>query len=284
MIPPGDPPNRSPHVQRMMLYCHDGTGIGHLRRGLAICGRLADRFPSASFLLVTGSPYLPLFELPHGVDYVKLPALEKIDNGRYQGKTLCLKTRRLLQCRRALLLATAQYFRPSVFLVDKAPLGVRREVVPTLRWIQRNCPDSRVVFGMRDIEDSPAATREQWLANDVPGMLEEYFDEVWVYGMRSICDVVRDYQLSPRIEQKLTYMGYVARGPCAHDEPAPAESGGSDRFLSPLVAAPTARGCSGRIAPRRPSAWQSTAVNRRSLPGRICRPRRGVNCEMLSAQ
>jgi len=200
----------------MMLYCHDGTGIGHLRRGLAICDHVAGRFPEASMLLVTGTPYVPLLELPRGVDYVKLPALEKRDNERYEGKTLCVKSQRLMQCRRALLLSTVRYFRPSVFVVDKAPLGVCREMVPTLRWIQRNCPSTRVIFGMRDIEDTASVTARKWREHGVPQILSECFHGVWVYGMESICNVVEDYELGPAVAKKLQYLGYVGRQPCKH--------------------------------------------------------------------
>jgi len=202
--------------QRMMLYCHDSVGIGHFRRGLAICQHLAGRFPGASFLLATGTPYVPLFALPQGVDYLKLPSIAKGGDGEYHSKTLGLGTRQVLGCRRALLLSAVRYFRPSVFLVDKAPAGVCREMVPTLKWMQRNCPQTRVVFGMRDIEDSPEATIRQWSRDGVPEVLEECFDEIWVYGMQAVYDVAREYRLSPKVQSKLRYQGYFHRRPCDH--------------------------------------------------------------------
>lgn len=208
--------DRQNNFQRMMVYCHDSVGLGHLRRSLAICEHLANGFPTASFLLATGTPYVPLFKLPAGVDFVKLPSIAKNSDGRYEAKTLGLEIGHLLACRRALLLATVKYFRPTVFLVDKAPLGVCREMIPTLKWIQRNCPETRVVFGMRDIEDSPEATIRQWAADGVPALLEECFDEIWVYGMESVYDVVREYQLSGGVQKKLRYTGYIERRPCEH--------------------------------------------------------------------
>ncbi len=203
-------------TQRMMFYCHDSMGVGHLRRGVAICTHLAEKFPRASFLLVTGSPYVPLFKLPQGVDYIKLPALTKDPAGAYHSKHLGLRVRQLLRCRRAMILATVQSFQPSVFLIDKTPVGVCQEMVPTLRWIQRNCPNTRVVFGMRDIEDSPETTIRQWARQDVPAVLDECFDEVWVYGSESVYDVVQEYKLTQRVEDKLQYTGYIRRAPCDH--------------------------------------------------------------------
>jgi predicted glycosyltransferase len=70
---------------------------------------------------------------------------------------------------------------------------------------------------MRDIEDEPTATLEQWSRLDVVRMLEDYFDEVWVYGMREVFDVASEYRLSRCIREKLRFMGYIARGGCAHE-------------------------------------------------------------------
>ncbi|MEE9293487.1 MAG: glycosyltransferase [Phycisphaerae bacterium] len=204
-------------ADRMMVYCHDSVGIGHLRRSIAICERLTSRFPGSSFLIATGTPYVPLFTIPRGMDYVKLPALNKRSDGVYESKFLPLRTRQLLKCRRALLLATVQYFRPSIFLVDKNPVGVCRELVPVLQWLRRNCPQTRVVFGMRDIEDTPEATIRQWNDQDVPRVLEECYDEIWVYGSQSVYDVVREYRLPQSVCNKLSYTGYIERNPCDHD-------------------------------------------------------------------
>lgn len=202
--------------QRVMVYCHDGMGIGHLRRNLCICEDLVRRFPQASFLLATGTPFASLFELSHGIDYLKLPAIAKRSSGQYSSKYLDVQTRHLITCRRALLLATVQHFRPSVLLVDKAPVGVHAEMLPALRWLRRNVPDTAVVFGMRDIEDSPEATIRQWSAGGALEALEENYDEIWVYGMDSVFDVAHEYQLGARIRSKLRFTGYIERFPCHH--------------------------------------------------------------------
>ena len=88
--------DRQHNFQRMMVYCHDSVGLGHLRRSLAICEHLSGKFPTASFLLATGTPYVPLFKLPDGVDFVKLPSIAKGADGNYESKTLGLKIDHLL--------------------------------------------------------------------------------------------------------------------------------------------------------------------------------------------
>ncbi|HEY3242199.1 MAG TPA: glycosyltransferase [Phycisphaerae bacterium] len=214
--------------QRVFAYCHDSVGIGHLRRTLNICDRIGALHPDASFLLATGTPYVSCFSASAHVDCIKLPALTKEDNGTYRSKFLALPLERLMRCRESLLRDAAEHFDPGVLLIDKAPLGVCCELVPTLRWLRRHRPDVRVVFGMRDIEDDPQATIAQWAHDRVPQMLEDCFDEVWVYGMREVFDVAEQYRLSRGIQDKLRFMGYVSRGTCAH---APAQLGGAPEVL-----------------------------------------------------
>ena len=194
-----------------MAYCHDSVGIGHLRRTMAICERIGEMYSDSSFLLATGTPYVPLFNNLPRVDYMKLPALAKEENGHYGSKFLNITLDRLIRCRESLLIQAAEHFDPDVMLVDKAPLGVCRELVPTLRWLREHRPNTRIIFGMRDIEDSPEATIRQWAEDGVVEMLEACFDEVWVYGMPDVFNPVVEYQLPKSIQDKLRFMGYISR-------------------------------------------------------------------------
>ena len=203
---------------RILAYCHDGVGLGHLRRTLNICEHVGTSLGQASFLIATGSPYISLFSRVAGVDYLKLPSLRKVDNDRYVAKFLALSSSQILRCRESLLLETVRHYDPHVLLIDKAPLGVCGELVSTLHWLRRHRPKTRIIFGMRDIEDEATVTITQWARLGVQHMLEEYFDEVWVYGMRDVFDVAEEYRFSDAIKGKLHFMGYVTRRPCPHSE------------------------------------------------------------------
>lgn len=199
--------------RRVMAYCHDSVGIGHLRRTMAICDRIGSEFKDTSFLLATGTPYVPLFRNTSCVDYVKLPALRKDDQGDYGSKFLNVASDRILRCRASMLLEAARHFEPDVLLVDKAPLGVCRELVSALRWTREHRPNTKIVFGMRDIEDAPEATIRQWSRDGVADVLASCFDEVWIYGMKDVFDAVKEYRLPSRVAEKCRYMGYIARPP-----------------------------------------------------------------------
>ena len=203
--------------KRTMAYCHDSVGLGHFHRTLAISERICGTDPASTFLLATGTPYVPIFDLPEGVDYVKLPALAKTSGASYRGKYLNVSIERILRCREAILLSTAQTFEPEVLLVDKAPSGVCGELLPTLRWLRENLPKTRIVFGMRDIEDDPETTIAQWSANGAISALDQYYDEIWVYGMKNVFDVADAYRLPGSIHDKMRFVGYVVQDPCRHD-------------------------------------------------------------------
>jgi len=197
---------------RVMAYCHDSVGIGHLRRTMSICHRLSHDHPDSSSLLATGTPYVPLFDQIPRVDYVKLPALMKVQSGTYGSKFLNISLGRLLRCRESMLLRTAEHLDPDVLLVDKAPLGVCRELLPTLQWLRRHRPRTRIIFGMRDIEDAPEATIRQWKRDGVLPVLDECFDEIWVYGMAEVFNPLVEYRIPSEVGKKVRFMGYVTRG------------------------------------------------------------------------
>lgn len=208
---------------RVMAYCHDGVGIGHLRRTLNICSGVGQAVPGSCFLLATGTPYVPLFKNVPRVDYIKLPALSKVANGVYAWKFLGLPSARLLECRAALLLQTAEHYDPHVLLVDKAPLGVCGELLKTIKWLRAHRPQTRIVFGMRDIEDQPKTVIEQWREEGISAALSTHFDEIWVYGMQSVFDPAMEYALPDAVREKMTFLGYLGRAACDHVEPPGAQ-------------------------------------------------------------
>ena len=200
----------------MLAYCHDSVGVGHLRRTLAICEKLNSVRGDCTFLLATGSPYVPLFRPPPSVDYIKLPALTKTADGEYCSKFLSMDLKQILRCREALILQAAQSFQPDLLLVDKAPVGVCGELLPALRWLHASRPEVPLIFGMRDVEDEPRATVRQWQQSGALEAFERFFTEIWVYGSQDLFDVGQAYDLPESVRRKLRYTGYVARPPCEH--------------------------------------------------------------------
>jgi len=217
---------------RVFAYCHDGVGIGHLARTTAICNRIGKDLPDASFLIATGTPYVSMFNGLKHADYIKLPALVKAHNNDYRSKFFSLPSDNVMQLRASMLRDSVRYFDPTIVIVDKAPIGVCGELLSALEWLREHRPNTRIVFGMRDIEDAAPVTIDQWEKLGVTAKLSQLFDEIWVYGVQQIFDVADHYQLPPSVQRKLRYVGYVTRA-----VPNPSCSNGKDENskASPFV-------------------------------------------------
>src|SRR5215471_10863943 len=109
---------------RFLFYSHDGMGMGHVHRHLAIAAALAERCPQSKILLATSLDEVASLGLPPNVDTLKLPGLRKIGNNQYAARRLGLSSAQIRHVRSALLQAAVESFRPSVVLADKHPFGV----------------------------------------------------------------------------------------------------------------------------------------------------------------
>src|ERR1043166_4077613 len=119
--------NASGLGMRFLFYSHDGLGLGHTRRNLAIAAALTELCPEASVLLATGADYVSRLGLPPHVDILKLPGLRKVSNGEYSSRHLRIPVHEIRSLRAELLLTAVKSFSPSVVLVDKHPFGASGE-------------------------------------------------------------------------------------------------------------------------------------------------------------
>jgi predicted glycosyltransferase len=192
---------------RFMLYSHDGLGLGHVRRNLAIAAAVTEAEPEASVLLVTGCTELGAHGLAPNVDVLTVPGLRKLGNGNYSARRLAMSGRDIRALRTAQIEAAVRGFRPDVMLVDKHPLGVREELRPALETLL--AAGGRAALGFRDVLDHPATVRREWTATNLTATAQEYFERLLVYGDRSVLDFVQEYRLPASLAVRARYCGYV---------------------------------------------------------------------------
>ncbi len=195
---------------RFLLYSHDGVGLGHTRRNLALAGAVTRLDPSTAVLLATGSQSVGRLGLPSGVDFLQLPSLRKESNGRYLARHLSIEADELFRLRSAILDATVRSFRPNVVLIDKHPLGANGELVTAIRSVKQL--GGRLVLGLRDILDEPEAVRQEWFDAAIPEFIDRSYDQILIYGSRTVFDPVKEYGLSPNLEDRTLFCGYVLHG------------------------------------------------------------------------
>ena len=124
------------HHKRILIYSHDTFGLGHLRRCRTIAHSLVERYKELSVLILSGSPIIGSFDFRARVDFVRIPGVIKLRNGEYTSLNLHIDIDETLAMRASIIQHTAAIFEPDLFIVDKEPLGLRGEVLPTLKLLQ----------------------------------------------------------------------------------------------------------------------------------------------------
>jgi predicted glycosyltransferase len=191
------------------MYSHDTYGLGHIRRTMAIASHL--RRPNINILILTGSPIVGRFAFPEQIDFVRIPGMIKKTNEEYFPLSIKINPKHALDIRKKIITATAKAFQPHMFIVDKEPLGLKKEVLPTLQWLRRSLPRTRTVLGLRDIMDDARTVQEDWKEKGVYETLENLYSEIWVYGIRDFYDPVREYAIPASISHKIHFTGYIPR-------------------------------------------------------------------------
>jgi predicted glycosyltransferase len=193
----------------ILMYSHDTYGLGHIRRTLAIASQLRD--PNVNIIIITGSPIVGRFDFPPQIDFVRVPGMIKRTNEEYHPLSIKINARHALKIRQTIITSTAKALQPSLFIVDKAPLGLKREIIPTLQWLKRCHPRTQTILGLRDIMDDAESTQREWVEKGVYEVLEQYYSEIWIYGNQDFYDPIREYNIPEETSKKIIFTGYIPR-------------------------------------------------------------------------
>jgi predicted glycosyltransferase len=245
---------------RFLLYSHDGSGLGHIRRNLNIATALVEACPAASVLLATGSESLDSFTLPGSVDVLRLPGLRKVSNDHYAARRLGVGGDEVRELRTAFLRTAVEAFRPDVLVADKHPAGLHGELVPALEVLHGL--GGRAALGVRDVLDGPAQAQSTWRDKTLGEVLRHHH-MVLVYGQEELLDPLAGSGLAGRAGPEVRYCGYVTAPPVAAPPGPPLSRRRDDR---PLVV-----GCAGGgedgdallttfLAAARGAPWDAVAV------------------------
>lgn len=190
---------------RVLLYVHDGTGLGHLRRMSRIAGALQG---PCSCLLVTGHRAAS-WMVPESCEYAHVPSLDSLipSKAAYWGRDpfLDLSRDQVAPFRAQMIESVVEAFRPDAIIVDYLPLGKYDE----LEGVVRRHP-ARKYLVLRGVLDHPANVRIDILDGKAEQLVEEFFSRVFVACDPLVCDVVAEYGLSDILARKTSYVGYIS--------------------------------------------------------------------------
>lgn len=197
--------------RRVAFYSHDTQGLGHIRRNTTLAAALVAAHPDTDVLLITGNPEAAALPLPPRTDIATLPTIRKDEDGHYATRAMGSSLELVLDVRASIIDAALAAFAPDLLVVDKVPLGVRGELEPALRTL-RALGTTRTVLGLREVLDTPAVAMAEWAAAGTTEAVDEYFDEVWVYGDPAVYDLVAEYRLPASVAAKVVHTGYLGNG------------------------------------------------------------------------
>ena len=191
-----------------LLYAHDGRGLGHASRSIAIGLALRRLYPQCKTLFVSGCKQAAALIGNGTLDWMKLPSYSTtIVKGRAEGgyghsnfyKSV------LGQLRTEMLASIMTIFQPRIVLVDHAPTGKRNELFRA-QEVTRDA-DTRWVLGLRGIIGDD---KDVW-ADAAIQCFKNYYDLILWYGDTQAMGSKYPKIIAQRFGVNPVETGYVSR-------------------------------------------------------------------------
>lgn len=197
---------------KVMLVVTHLLGTGHLTRALT----LARAFDAAghSVHLVTGGAWPPHLKAP-AFDVVQLPPVgsDGVDFTSLLSADGTVATPHLMAKRQQLLIETLEKLRPDALITELFPFGrriLKNEFLALLSAAKALPIPPRIFASIRDILAPPSKPAKATFAQDTLG---RFYDAVLVHAAASVTPLSLSWPVSPDIETRLRYTGFVASPP-----------------------------------------------------------------------
>ncbi|SHO49067.1 glycosyltransferase [Desulfopila aestuarii] len=192
----------------ILLYAHDGRGLGHASRTIAIGMALRRVAPELRVLFVSGCKVSQELIGRVPLDWLKLPSYEtEVVGGKSRGivGNSMFSDLELGELRGANLEQIVRLYRPRLVLADHTPQGKHRELLPALH--SSAVIETRWVLGIRGVVGAVPQARSE-LAAQI--FMDHYRDILWygdeeVLGGEHLALVRTQYGVEPMT------CGYVSR-------------------------------------------------------------------------
>ena len=192
----------------ILLYGHDGRGLGHVSRSVAIGMALRRIYPHLKVCLLTGCPQTQELIGDAPLDWIKLPAYDTVV---IDGKSTGIEgpggfeDKELGHLRGEQIRQLVSLYRPRLILADHTPQGKHRELVPALEIETKDRP--LWVLGMRGVVGSVAQVGSELAAE----LYHRYFSALLWYGDSSVLGEDHLTVLTKRFAAVPVECGYVSR-------------------------------------------------------------------------
>jgi len=192
----------------ILIYAHDGRGLGHASRSIAIGLALRRRFPTLKVLFLTGCKISQDLIGPGHLDWIKLPSYETVViNGKSKGIAgkSNFEDAELGNSRTELIKQIIRLYRPRIVLADHSPQGKHRELLPALEDSESN--DTKWVLGIRGILGEVSQTKSELAAT----LFRKHYCSLLWYGDTQILGIEPIEAINRQFGCSAVECGYVSR-------------------------------------------------------------------------
>lgn len=192
----------------IMIYAHDGRGLGHASRSIGVGMALRRLFPELKVLFVSGCRFSQELIGTAPLDWLKLPSYETTVEG---GKSRGIAGRSLYsdgelgRLRAKELLHLTRLYRPRLVLVDHTPQGKHKELVPALS--AGAAPGTIWVLGVRGVVGEVPQARSDLAA----ALFAEHYHTLLWYGDSMVLGPSHRQLLQRQYGTEPVECGYVLR-------------------------------------------------------------------------
>ena len=192
----------------ILIYGHDGRGLGHVSRSVAIGMALRRLYPHLKVCLLTGCSQTQQLIDDVPLDWIKLPAYDTVV---IDGKSTGVEgpggfeDKELGRLRAEQIRQIVALYRPRLVLADHTPQGKHRELVPALTADSKDGP--LWVLGTRGVVGSVVQAGSELAAE----LYQRYYSALLWYGDSSVLGDDHLEQLGTRFSTDPLECGYVSR-------------------------------------------------------------------------
>ena len=220
-------------MKKIMFYCQNLMGMGHLVRSTEIIRSLVKEF---QVCLIDGGQIVPDFEIPSAVEMIRLPAL-KIKNKGLEVVNSSLSLEEVKLLRQNKLLKVFDEFQPDCLITEGFPFSKRKlihELMPLLEQVQLAGRRTKVVSCVRDIVLTKKYRDLIKVEEKVCNLINQYFDLLLVHSDPKVHRLEENFSRAKELTCKVHYTGYVAQSP-PENLPPTLEDVASLRGKEPMI-------------------------------------------------
>lgn len=190
---------------KVILFSHDGSGLGHLRRICRIAQALQGDFAT---LIVTGMRKA-LWLIPDNCEFCYLPSWDVMRKNRaiYWEKLpwLDIDLPAAIELRSRLLTSIIETFDPDAIIVDYLPFGLHNELLRTIE--NTNAMKYLVLRGLIDTSDQDV------FFNHASETIASLYDRIFIAADKRVINIVSEYNFTSSFLKKIEYVNYITQGP-----------------------------------------------------------------------